>query len=226
MLTLARPAGSPILSAMDLSHLRKEYAAHGIDRQELLENPLAQFKAWFEQAKTAGVVEPNAMVLSTNGLDGVPSSRTVLLKAADERGFSFFTNYSSKKGSEIAANPSAALLFPWFSLERQIHITGLLIKTSEEESVAYFAKRPHGSQLGALASDQSDIVADRKVLEARLEVLKAKYPEGQVPKPPHWGGYRLVPTRFEFWQGRSNRLHDRLQFTLKGGVWEIVRLAP
>ena len=211
---------------MDLSHLRKEYAAHGLDRQELLENPLAQFKAWFEQAKMAGVVEPNAMVLSTNGLDGVPSSRTVLLKAADERGFSFFTNYSSKKGSEIAANPSAALLFPWFSLERQIHINGSLIKTSEEESLAYFAKRPYGSQLGALASDQSDIVADRKDLESRLAALKVKHPEGQVPKPLHWGGYRLIPSSFEFWQGRTNRLHDRFKFTLKRGVWEIVRLSP
>ena len=211
---------------MDLSDFRKEYAAHGIDRHELLEAPLAQFKTWFDQAKTAGVVEPNAMVLSTLGLDGFPSSRTVLLKAADERGFSFFTNYDSKKGEEIAANPRVTLLFPWFSLERQIHITGSLIKTSEEESVTYFARRPYGSQLGALASDQSDIIADRGVLEARLAELKAKFPEGQVPKPPHWGGYRLVPTHFEFWQGRTNRLHDRFQYTLKSGVWEIVRLSP
>ncbi|NBV48977.1 MAG: pyridoxamine 5'-phosphate oxidase, partial [Verrucomicrobia bacterium] len=162
---------------MDLSDFRKEYAAHGIDRHELLEAPLAQFKAWFDQAKTAGVVEPNAMVLSTFGLDGFPSSRTVLLKAADERGFSFFTNYDSKKGEEIAANPRVTLLFPWFSLERQIHITGSLVKTSEEESVTYFARRPYGSQLGALASDQSDVIADRKVLEGRLAELKAKYPE-------------------------------------------------
>ena len=127
---------------MDLSEFRKEYAAHGIDRHELLDQPLAQFKAWFDQAKTAGVIEPNAMVLSTLGLDGFPSSRTVLLKAADERGFSFFTNYDSKKGEEIAANSRGTLLFPWFSLERQIHITGSLIKTSEEESVTYFARRP------------------------------------------------------------------------------------
>jgi len=211
---------------MDLSDLRKEYAAHGIDRHELLESPLAQFKVWFDQAKAAGVVEPNAMVLSTNGLDGFPSSRTVLLKAADERGFSFFTNYGSKKGAEIAANPRATLLFPWFALERQIHITGSLTNISEEESVAYFARRPYGSQLGALASDQSVIIADRKVLEARLADLKAKYPEGQVPKPPHWGGYRLTPTRFEFWQGRTNRLHDRFQYTLKAGAWEIARLSP
>jgi len=211
---------------MDLSDFRKEYAAHGIDRHELLEAPLAQFKAWFDQAKTAGVVEPNAMVLSTSGLDGFPSSRTVLLKAADERGFSFFTNYDSKKGEEIAVNPRVTLLFPWFSLERQIHITGSLIKTSEEESVTYFARRPYGSQLGALASDQSDVIADRKVLEGRLAELKAKYPEGQVPKPPHWGGYRLIPHHFEFWQGRTNRLHDRFVYTLKGDKWEIVRLSP
>lgn len=211
---------------MDLSDFRKEYAAHGIDRHELLEAPLAQFKAWFDQAKTAGVVEPNAMVLSTQGLDGFPSSRTVLLKAADERGFSFFTNYDSKKGEEIAANPRVTLLFPWFSLERQIHITGSLIKTSDEESVTYFARRPYGSQLGALASDQSDVIADRKVLEGRLAELKAKYPEGQVPKPPHWGGYRLIPHHFEFWQGRTNRLHDRFVYTLKGDKWEIVRLSP
>jgi len=211
---------------MDLSEFRKEYAAHGIDRHELLESPLAQFKAWFDQAKTAGVIEPNAMVLSTLGLDGFPSSRTVLLKAADERGFSFFTNYDSKKGEEIAANPRVTLLFPWFSLERQIHITGSLIKTSEEESVTYFARRPYGSQLGALASDQSDIIADRQVLEARLADLKAKHPEGQVPRPPHWGGYRLIPTSFEFWQGRTNRLHDRFHYTLNKGVWDIVRLSP
>jgi len=211
---------------MDLSEFRKEYAAHGIDRHELLDQPLAQFKAWFEQAKTAGVIEPNAMVLSTLGLDSFPSSRTVLLKAADDNGFSFFTNYDSRKGEEIAANPRATLLFPWFSLERQIHITGLLIRTSEEESVTYFARRPYGSQLGALASKQSDIIADRGVLEARLAELKATYPEGQVPKPPHWGGYRLVPTSFEFWQGRTNRLHDRFHYTLNKGVWDIVRLSP
>jgi pyridoxamine 5'-phosphate oxidase len=211
---------------MDLSDFRKEYAAHGLDRHELRDDPLAQFKAWFEQAKVAGVIEPNAMVLSTNGLDGFPSSRTVLLKAADERGFSFFTNYGSKKGAEIAANPKVTLLFPWFALERQIHITGSLVKTSEEESVAYFARRPYGSQLGALASDQSDIIADRNVLEARLADLRAKYPEGQVPKPPQWGGYRLIPTSFEFWQGRTNRLHDRFHYALKKGVWEIVRLSP
>lgn len=211
---------------MDLSDFRKEYAAHGLDRDELSDDPLVQFRTWFEQAKTAGVVEPNAMVLSTIGQDGFPSSRAVLLKSADERGFTFFTNYASKKGAEIAANPRVTLLFPWFSLERQIHITGSLTKTSNDESLAYFARRPYGSQLGALASDQSDVIADRKVLEAKLADLKAKHPEGQVPKPLHWGGYRLAPTSFEFWQGRTNRLHDRFRYSLAQKGWRIDRLSP
>ena len=211
---------------MDLSEFRKEYAAHGIDRHELLDDPLAQFKAWFDQAKTAGVIEPNAMVLSTLGLDGFPSSRTVLLKAADERGFSFFTNYDSKKGEEIAANPRVTLLFPWFSLERQIHISGRVIRTSEEESLAYFARRPYGSQLGALVSNQSAVIPDRAHLETRLATLKAQHPQGAVPKPASWGGYRIIPESFEFWQGRTNRLHDRFLYTRGAKGWTITRLAP
>lgn len=211
---------------MDLSEFRKEYAAHGIDRHELLDDPLAQFKAWFEQAKTAGVIEPNAMVLSTLGLDSFPSSRAVLLKAADERGFSFFTNYDSKKGEEIAANPRVTLLFPWFSLERQIHISGRVIRTSEEESLAYFARRPYGSQLGALVSNQSAVIPDRAHLETRLATLKAQHPQGAVPKPASWGGYRIIPESFEFWQGRTNRLHDRFLYTRGAKGWTITRLAP
>ena len=215
-----------MVPTMDLADFRKEYAAHGVDRHELHDDPLIQFKAWFEQAKVAGVVEPNAMVLSTLDPEHGPTSRTVLLKAADERGYSFFTNYLSRKARHIALNPRVALLFPWFSLERQIHITGRLIKTSEEESVAYFARRPYGSQLGALASDQSTLIPDRKHLEDRLAQLKARYPEGQVPKPEHWGGYRLVPETYEFWQGRTNRLHDRFLYTSTGLGWQIQRLAP
>ncbi len=211
---------------MDLSEFRKEYAAHGIDRHELLDDPLAQFKAWFEQAKTAGVIEPNAMVLSTLGFDSFPSSRAVLLKAADERGFSFFTNYDSKKGEEIAANPRVTLLFPWFSLERQIHISGRVIRTSEEESLAYFARRPYGSQLGALVSNQSAVIPDRAHLETRLATLKAQHPQGAVPKPASWGGYRIIPESFEFWQGRTNRLHDRFLYTRGAKGWTITRLAP
>jgi len=215
-----------MVRAMDLSDFRKEYAAHGVDRHELLPDPLAQFKVWFEQAKSAGVVEPNAMVVSTAGLDGFPSSRTVLLKSADERGFAFFTNYRSKKGAEIAGNPRATLLFPWYGLERQVHITGSLTKTSEQESEAYFARRPYGSQLGALVSDQSEVIPDRQVLEAKLQELKGRYPEGKVPKPLHWGGYRLEAKSFEFWQGRTNRLHDRLLYSWVGGAWKIERLSP
>lgn len=211
---------------MDLSDYRKEYAEHGIDRHELLEDPLLQFKAWFTQAKEGGVHEPNAMVLSTVDPQGSPHSRTVLLKAADERGFSFFTNYQSHKGAQIAANPRVALLFPWFTLERQVHINGSLVKTSEEESVAYFARRPHGSQLGAMVSNQSEIIPDRQFLQTRLAELKAQYPEGHAPKPPHWGGYRLIPTSFEFWQGRTNRLHDRFRYTKGELGWSIQRLAP
>lgn len=211
---------------MDLSDYRKEYAAHGIDRHELLEDPLAQFKAWFTQAKEGGVHEPNAMVLSTVDALGAPHSRAVLLKAADERGFSFFTNYLSHKATQIAGNPQVSLLFPWFTLERQIHINGSLIKTSDEESSAYFVRRPYGSQLGALVSDQSEVIPDRQHLETRLAELKARYPEGQVPRPPHWGGYRLIPTSFEFWQGRTNRLHDRFLYTQEAAHWKITRLAP
>lgn len=211
---------------MDLSDFRKEYAAHGIDRHELIEDPLLQFKAWFEQAKVAGVVEPNAMVLSTLDPEHGPTSRTVLLKAADERGYSFFTNYLSRKSQQMARDPRVALLFPWFSLERQIHITGSVVRTSEEESVAYFARRPYGSQLGALASDQSLEIPDRKHLEDRLATLKAQYGEGQVPKPEHWGGYRVIPETYEFWQGRTNRLHDRFVYTSTAQGWQIRRLSP
>ncbi|MEY4378488.1 MAG: Pyridoxine/pyridoxamine 5-phosphate oxidase [Verrucomicrobiota bacterium] len=211
---------------MDLADFRKEYAAHGVDRHELHADPLVQFKAWFEQAKVAGVVEPNAMVLSTLDLEHGPTSRTVLLKAADERGYSFFTNYLSRKSQHLARDPRVALLFPWFSLERQIHITGRVVMTSEEESLAYFARRPYGSQLGALASDQSALIPDRKHLEERLAELKARHPEGQVPKPEHWGGYRVIPETYEFWQGRTNRLHDRFLYTSSGQGWEIRRLAP
>ncbi len=212
---------------MDLSELRKEYADHGLDRHELHDDPLEQFRHWFAQAKSAGVVEPNAMVLSTTDVQGSPSSRTVLLKAADASGFCFFTNYGSRKGAHLARDCRATLLFPWFSLERQIHISGSVTKTSEEESIAYFARRPYGSQLGALVSEQSQEIPDRQHLEARLAELKARHPEGKVPKPANWGGYRLKPESFEFWQGRTNRLHDRFHYTRSAdGSWIIRRLAP
>ena len=211
---------------MDLSDHRKEYATHGLDRDELLPSPLDQFKAWFAQAKSDGIIEPNAMVLSTVDAAGAPHARTVLLKAADDRGLIFFTNYHSRKGAQLDHEPRASLLFSWYGLERQIHVNGRVTKTSEEESDAYFARRPYGSQLGALASDQSEIIADRGYLETRLAELKAKYPEGKVPKPKNWGGYRLIPESYEFWQGRLNRLHDRFLYTLEGANWNIERLSP
>jgi len=211
---------------MDLSELRKEYADHGVDRDELHSDPLVQFKTWFAQAKNAGLIEPNAMVLSTADETGAPASRTVLLKVADEQGFCFFTNYNSRKGAHLFRDDRATLLFPWFSLERQIHISGRVIKTSEEESLAYFARRPYGSQLGALVSNQSEVIPDRAHLETRLASLKAQHPEGAVPKPTFWGGYRIIPESFEFWQGRTNRLHDRFLYTQEANGWKITRLAP
>jgi pyridoxamine 5'-phosphate oxidase len=212
---------------MDLSELRKEYADHGLDRHELREDPLEQFHHWFSQAKASGIVEPNAMVLSTSDHQGCPTSRTVLLKAADKTGLCFFTNYGSRKGAHLARDARATLLFPWFALERQVHITGSVTKTSEEESIAYFGRRPYGSQLGALVSEQSQTIPDRKHLEERLAELRAKHPEGKVPKPRNWGGYRLIPESFEFWQGRTNRLHDRFLYLRgKDGAWTIQRLAP
>jgi pyridoxamine 5'-phosphate oxidase len=157
---------------------------------------------------------------------GSPLSRTVLLKWVDERGFSFFTNYNSTKGKNLAKDPRASLLFPWFALERQIHISGSVIKTSEKESDDYFARRPYGSQLGAWVSEQSTMIPDQAELEHLLGEFKKKYPEGKVPRPPHWGGYILVPESYEFWQGRLNRLHDRFIYTKNKGIWVISRLSP
>lgn len=214
------------MGPMDLAELRREYADRGLDRQELHEDPFQQFVRWFGQAKEAGVVEPNGMVLSTVDEHGAPSSRTVLLKAVDPAGFTFFTHYGSRKGRHLAREARAALLFPWFSLERQIHVTGFVTRTSEEESLAYFARRPYGSQLGALVSEQSEVISGRRYLEDRLEALRSRHPEGKVPKPANWGGYRLTAESFEFWQGRTNRLHDRFLYLRKGPGWEITRLAP
>jgi pyridoxamine 5'-phosphate oxidase len=211
---------------MDLSELRKEYATHGLSRDELLDSPMAQFKVWFDQAKASGITEPNAMVLSTVKEGGSPLSRTVLLKSADDRGLAFYTNYNSTKGRNLAHDPRASLLFPWFALERQIHISGSVIKTSEQESDAYFARRPYGSQLGAWVSEQSETIPDRMQLEHLLEEFRKKYPEGRVPRPPHWGGFILIPETFEFWQGRLNRLHDRFIYTKSQGNWVISRLSP
>jgi pyridoxamine 5'-phosphate oxidase len=213
---------------MDLAHLRREYTQLGLDRPDLAADPLAQFQKWFEQANQAGLLEPNAMSLSTVGADGQPGTRIVLLKSFDDRGLVFFTNYESRKAREIAAHPDVALLFPWLALERQVIVEGPVERTSAAESATYFGTRPYGSQLGAWVSAQSSVVTTRADLETKLAELRSKYPEGRVPPPPFWGGFRVVPRVWEFWQGRPNRLHDRFRYCRKSsaGPWLIERLAP
>jgi pyridoxamine 5'-phosphate oxidase len=212
---------------MSLSDLRREYALAGLKESDLDSNPFRQFDKWFQQALAAGLPEPNAMTLATATLDGKPSARVVLLKGFDEQGFVFFTNYESQKGRELAANPQAALVSYWTELERQVRISGQVSRVSAEESKAYFRSRPLGSQLGAWASQQSEVVGGRKILEDRLERLTQEYQTKPVPLPPYWGGYRVAPETIEFWQGRPNRLHDRLRYTLQSGCqWLIERLSP
>jgi pyridoxamine 5'-phosphate oxidase len=195
----------------DLAQLRRNYQRDGLRRADLDADPVAQFRRWFHQATAAELLEPNAMVLSTS--DGVrPSSRTVLLKAFDARGFVFFTNYESRKAREIAFNPQVSLLFPWYSLERQVAILGSAERISATESLAYFASRPFGSRLGAWVSQQSSVISSRQILEMKWEELKRRFAAGEVPLPASWGGIRVVPGEFEFWQGRENRLHDRFRY--------------
>ena len=211
---------------MNLADLRREYTQAGLRRAELDPDPLAQFQKWFQQAHDAGVLEPSCMTLATADQDGRPSSRVVLLKNVDERGFSFFTNYESRKGRELAENPRAALTLHWREPERQVCVIGDVTKLAREESEKYFHSRPRGSQLGAWVSHQGEVIADHSVLEAELVVLEKKYPD-EVPLPPYWGGYVLAPLEIQFWQGRPNRLHDRFRYTRQpDGGWKIERLAP
>ncbi|MBD0424864.1 pyridoxamine 5'-phosphate oxidase [Streptomyces sp. TRM S81-3] len=213
----------------DLASMRKQYRAEGLSETELAATPLEQFARWFKQAATeGGMFEPNAMVVSTADTEGRPSSRTVLLKHFDERGFVFYTNYDSQKARELDGNPYVSLLFPWHPMARQVIVAGVARRTGREETVAYFRSRPHGSQLGAWASAQSSVVGSRAELDAAYAELAARYPEGeQVPVPPHWGGYRVVPRTVEFWQGRENRLHDRLRYVAQAdGAWRVERLSP
>jgi pyridoxamine 5'-phosphate oxidase len=209
----------------DVAALRREYTREGLRRADLDTDPVVQFRKWFGEAAAAELVEPNAMVLGTT--DGKrPSSRTVLLKAYDERGFVFFTNYESRKAREIASNGDVSLLFPWYPLERQVGILGRAERISAAESLAYFTSRPHGSRLGAWVSQQSSVVNSRKFLEMKWDEMKRKFADGEIPLPSFWGGIRVVPTEMEFWQGRENRLHDRFRYTRSGDAWAIERLAP
>ncbi len=190
-------------------------------------DPVEQFRTWLAAAEAAGLINPEAMTLATATPDGRPSARMVLLKGVNERGFVFFTNYESRKAAELEANPRAALVFYWPALERQVRVEGRVERTTAAESDAYFRSRPWGSRLGALASPQSRVIPGRDVLERRMEELLRRYPDHDIPRPAHWGGYRLIPVLFEFWQGQPNRLHDRLCYERRAdGGWDIRRLAP
>src|SRR5262245_54588444 len=211
---------------MSVSDLRREYSLAGLLERDLDADPIRQFNRWFEQALAANVVEVNAMTLATATPEARPAARIVLLKGVDERGFTFFTNYDSRKGRELAANPFAALVCYWAELERQVRIEGVVAKVTPEESDAYHRSRPRGSQFGAWCSFQSEVIEGRAVLEERLAELEEKFRDQEVPRPPHWGGFRLRPDVVEFWQGRLNRLHDRIRYRRTDAAWVIERLSP
>jgi pyridoxamine 5'-phosphate oxidase len=214
-------------SSLDIAALRHDYVAHGLRRADLDTDPIKQFAKWFGEAAAAEIRDVNAMNLATVGADGMPDARIVLLKAISDRGLVFFTNYTSAKARQIEANPKVALTFFWAQLERQIRVRGTAEKTSREESAEYFRSRPLGSRLGAWASEQSEVIASRAALEARLAEVTARYPDSEIPLPEHWGGYRVKPTTIEFWQGRTNRLHDRFRYSRQDdGNWLIERLSP
>lgn len=211
---------------MDIAQIRQDYIRERLDVADVVRDPIAQFRAWFDETVEAKLPMVNAMTLATVAGDGAPSARIVLLKDVDERGFVFYTDYESRKAQELAANPRAALLFYWIELERVVRIEGAIEKTSAAESDAYFATRPLGSRLAATASPQSAVIGDRRVLEERYAEAEKRY-GSTPPRPSNWGGYRVIPDAVEFWQGRANRLHDRLLYRMQaGGAWDIVRLAP
>jgi pyridoxamine 5'-phosphate oxidase len=212
---------------MNVAEYRREYTLAGLSEADLSPDPIEQFQKWFKDAAQAQLLEPNAMVLATVNRAGQPSTRVVLLKCVDRTGFTFFTNYQSRKGHDLEENPNASLTFPWVALERQVTIIGRVTKVTREQSADYFKLRPRGSQLGAWVSTQSQVIPGREFLEARLRELEHKYPDNEVPLPPYWGGYSLSPDEIEFWQGRPNRLHDRLRYTREPNhSWKIERLSP
>ena len=211
---------------MDITHLREEYRREALNRETLRPDPLEQFRFWFGQAQEAEIREPNAMILATVSPEGQPWNRTVLLKKLDDRGLVFFTNYESRKARHLESNPRVSALFLWLGLERQVIVNGPVEKISNAESLAYFVTRPLGSRLGAWSSQQSTVIRSRSLLEAKWDEMKRKFADGKIPLPSFWGGYRILPETWEFWQGRQSRMHDRFQYNKSGDTWQIERLQP
>jgi len=210
-----------------IADLRRDYALASLDITDVVADPITQFSRWFANASEAQITEPNAMTLATIGDDGAPDARIVLLKGVDARGFTFFTDYRSQKGRNLEAHPQAALVFFWQELERQVRIRGTVIRLPSDESAAYYDSRPRGSRIGAWASEQSSVIAERAVLEARVLAVEARFPDNAAPPlPPHWGGFLVQPVQLEFWQGRQSRLHDRLRYRRTDDAWTVERLSP